>query len=168
MDFERAERYWAEKAEEGTKMPPAELMAAIEDFLSSRNTCAFATGDLGGRLRCTPLEYTYKDGCFWFLSEGGLKFRGLRENKRAAVAVFDRYEGFGKLNGLEAEGTVEIIEPWSVEYVAFLEGKGYQAEKLRMLPATLYLIKFKPESYDFLSSSLKEKGRGIMQHLDMA
>ena len=35
----------------------------IEDYIQRGNTCALATG-AGDYVRCTPIEYSYHDGCF--------------------------------------------------------------------------------------------------------
>ncbi len=46
---------------------------AVEEYIQANNTCALATA-AGDFVRCTPLEYTYHDDCFWiFFSEGGEK-----------------------------------------------------------------------------------------------
>ena len=158
MDYKRAASYWTEKQKSSERMPEEELRKAVEDFLLSHNTCALATADLSGRVRCTPIEYTYRDGAFWLLSEGGLKFRGLEENKNVSLAVFDSYGGFGSLGGLQAEGRAEVIEPWSEEYLAFLAYKGLPEERMRKLPVVMHLIKITPLRYDFLSSKLKAQG----------
>ena len=103
MDYESAANYWIEKDKKSVEMETEALLLRIEAFLSSHNTCAFATAS-ADMVRCTPIEYNYLDGCFYLFSEGGLKFRALKENKRVGLAIFDNYEGFGKVRGLQVEG----------------------------------------------------------------
>ena len=80
MNYEKAAAFWTEKDKNAVKMPKNELHAAIEDFIKARNTCALAVAD-GDFIRCTPLTYKYRAGKFIIFSEGGLKFRALKENK---------------------------------------------------------------------------------------
>ncbi len=164
MDYKKAASYWLEKDKDAVKLPAEELQAEIERFICSHNTCALATGS-GTYIRCTPIEYTYKDGKFWLLSEGGQKFRGLSENANVAIAIYDSYAGFGKLSSLQVSGKADIIEPWSDEYLELLEYKKITAENLRKLPIVMHLIRVTPMEMDFLCSDLKEKGVSSRQHL---
>ena len=41
-------------------------------------------------VRCTPLEYSYHDGCFGIFTESGEKFIGLEKNKNVSLAVFEK------------------------------------------------------------------------------
>ncbi len=77
-------------------MPKEQLKEKIEAYIQANNTCALATG-AGNFIRCTPLEYSYHDEKFWIFSEGGEKFIGLCKNENVCLAIFDKYEGFGKL-----------------------------------------------------------------------
>ena len=70
--FRAAERYWDEKDVDSVKLDRARLQAMIDDYIQQNNTCALATGT-GDYVRCTPIEYSYHDGCFWMFSEGGKK-----------------------------------------------------------------------------------------------
>ena len=71
-----------------------------------------ATGT-GDYVRCTPIEYSWHDGCFWMFSEGGKKFIGLEKNPNVCLAIYNKYEGFGKLHGMQVMGTAELVEPFS-------------------------------------------------------
>lgn len=164
MDYEKAAVYWEEKDKEAVQMDREELWKAMRQFIDVHNTCALACG--GGRsIRCTPIEYVYKDGCFWMLSEGGLKFRALKENDNVCIAIYDDYEGFGKLAGMQVTGTAEIVEPWSAEYLELLSYKHIKPEKLKKLPCTMHLIKIRPERIDFLCSQFQKDGYDSRQHL---
>ena len=122
MDYEKAAAYWTSRDEKTNHMPREALQAAIEAFAGARNTCALATGN-GADIRCTPLEYTYKDGKFWIFSEGGLKFKGLSENSYVSLAIFEPFGGTGTAEGLQVMGKADIIEPWSPAYTALMEYK---------------------------------------------
>lgn len=45
-------------------MPEKELKKTVEEYISSNNTSAFATGT-GDYVRCTPIEYSFHDDKFW-------------------------------------------------------------------------------------------------------
>lgn len=167
MDYQKAAIYWEEKDKTAVKMERGELKKEIEAFLSSHNTCALAVG-YGDEVRCTPIEYTWLDGKIWMLSEGGRKFRMLEKNKNVCLAIFDPYQGFGMLGGMQVEGTAEIVEPWSEEYLALLAYKHIPAENLKKMPGVMHLIRVTPTQIDFLNSSFKEKGVSSRQHLTLS
>lgn len=164
MDYKKAASYWMEKDEKAVRMDHDVLLARIEKFILAHNTCALATG-CGDFVRCTPIEYNYKDGRFWLLSEGGLKFRGLEVNKKVCLAIYDNYNGFGQLGGMQISGIAELVKPWTGEYIDLLTFKKISVENLKKLPVTMHLIKVMPTSIDFLCSEFKELGFDSRQHL---
>ena len=163
-DYVEQAKYWIKRDEASKKLDPAKLKAWIEKFIRERNTCALATAS-SDFVRCTPIEYNYLDGAFYLFSEGGLKFRGLRDNKNVSLAIYEGYEGFGKLKGLQVQGRAEMIEPFSAEYLKIMEHKKISMEAMKKLPNPMNLIKVIPESYDVLDSELKNEGVDSRQHL---
>lgn len=164
-EFRQAAGLWQKRDAAGVKMERESLLAAMEEYIRANNTCALATC-CGAFVRCTPIEYTFHDGAFWMFSEGGLKFAALEENPNVCIAVYDKYEGFGKLNGMQITGTAEIVEPFSREYCSAAEFKKIPIESLKKLPFPMYLIKITPKHIDFLSSSFKSRGFDSRQALD--
>lgn len=174
-EFEKARTYWERKdAKRPARqvMPADELRQAFERFVSERDTCALATG-AGDRVRCTPLEYSWRDGAFWIFSEGGQKFYGLARNPQVSLAVFDPYSGFGKIRSAQVSGTAEVVDPASDEFAAAVAEKGVPAGGVAKLAARvikfanmLHLIKVVPEQVDYLDSALKKRGYATRQHLD--
>ncbi len=165
MDHEgyvKAANHWKAIDAAAVKMPKEELLRAIEEYVMANDTCALATGS-GDQIRNTPIEYKYRDGAFWMLSEGGEKFLGLEKNKNVCIAVFDKYAGFAKLKGLQVQGTAEIVEPFSEEYLKAAECRKIPVEMLKKLPEPMNLIKVVPERMDFVNSDLKKDGYGIRQ-----
>lgn len=146
-------------------MEPAALKDKIEAFINTHNTCALATASTD-LVRNTPIEYNYVDSCYYFFSEGGLKFKGLKENKNVGLAIFEPYGGFGQLKSLQVQGIAELVEPFSDEYLRLMEHKKIPVEAMKKLPQAMNLIKVKPVSYDYLDSELKKDGFGSRQHLD--
>ena len=164
-EFDQAAAYWIDAESSENRIPEDELRAAINTFLSAHNTCALATG-VGDFVRCTPLEYAWRDGALWIFSEGGLKFRGLKANKQVSVAVFDPYDGFGKLASAQVTGTAELIDADDPEFAAAAAVKGIPAGALEKLATKLHLIKIVPSRIDYLSSDLKARGYDARQHLE--
>ncbi len=164
MDYDEAATYWIQKDRDSIRMDEELLKNRIEQFITAHNTCALATA-CDGFVRCTPIEYNYIGGFFYLFSEGGLKFKALKENKQVALAIYEPYGGFGKLKGLQVTGSAEIVEPFSGEYLKLLEHKKIPLEAMKKLPQPMHLIKIIPSGYDYLDSDLKKEGVSIRQHI---
>ena len=87
---------------------------------------------------------------FIIFSEGGLKFKDLKENKNVGIAIFEPYGGFGQLKSLQMQGVASMIEPFSDEYLKLMEHKHIPVEAMKKLPQAMNLIKVFPESYEYL------------------
>jgi general stress protein 26 len=164
MDYDAASNYWIVKDKEAKKMKRPELMKVMEQFIKTHNTCALATGS-DDFVRCTPIEYNYLKGAFYLFSEGGLKFRALRDNKNVCMAIYESYSGFGTLKGMQVSGIAEIIEPFSEEYDRLLTYKKIPKEAMQKLPQPMNLIKVVPTVIDYLDSDLKKNGYGSRQQI---
>lgn len=163
-DFDAAESYWTAEEKKSSIMPEDELMPCIEEFIRAHNTCALAAG-AGDFIRCTPIEYDYMDGAFYMLSEGGMKFHALRYNRNVCIAIFDPFEGFGSLGGMQVTGTAEFPGPFCEEYDRLLEHKGLSPETMQMQGISLNMIKVVPSEIDYLDSKLKKLGYDTRQHI---
>lgn len=119
MNYQEAASYWEQKDAQTTQMDRNSLLKEIEKFILAHNTCALATG-FGDFVRCTPIEYNYYSGKFWLFSEGGFKFKALKNNKNVCLAIYDPYTGFDKLGGMQVVGKAALVEPWSQEYLNLL------------------------------------------------
>lgn len=166
MNYDEAAEYWIEKDRESAHMDSAALKNKINAFIEEHNTCALATAS-GDFVRCTPIEYNYLDGRFYLFSEGGLKFKALKDNKHVALAIYEPYKGFADLKSLQVIGTAEMVEPFSEEYRMLLKHKNISEETMRKLSKPMNLIKIIPDSFDYLDSDLKKDGFGNRQHLDV-
>lgn len=165
MEYQEAANYWNNKDMDTVKMPRQEILEAMETYIKEGNTCALATG-FGTFVRCTPIEYSYLEGSFYLFSEGGQKFVGLEHNDNVCLAIYNKYEGFGKVKGMQVSGKVNIIEPFSNEYNRVAAFKNIPLEALKKLPHSMYLLKVRPERMDFLNSEFKERGYGSRQAID--
>ncbi len=164
MDYDKAAEHWIKKDSESVHMDDVALKERIEAFLADHNTCALATAS-GDFVRCTPIEYNYVDGHFYLFSEGGMKFKALKDNKNVSLAIYEPYGGFGNLKSLQVMGIAEMVEPFGEEYIMLLEHKKISVEDIKKLPEPMNLIKITPTSFDYLDSDLKAEGFGTRQHL---
>lgn len=101
------------------------------------------------------------------LSEGGMKFHALRYNRNVCIAIFDPFEGFGSLGGMQVTGIAEFPEPFCDEYDRLLEHKGLSPETMQMQGISLNLIKVVPSEIDYLDSKFKALGYDTRQHISL-
>ena len=164
QEYQAAANYWDEKDAHSAKMDAAALSKAVEAYILANNTCALATG-AGDYVRCTPIEYSYHDGCFWLFSEGGKKFVGLSQNSNVCLAIFDKYEGFGRLHGMQVMGRAELVEPFSPRYNAHAAYRQISLAALQKLSSPMHLLCVRPSRIDYLCSDFKEQGYAARQAL---
>jgi hypothetical protein len=138
-DYAKAANHWKKIDAASKKMEKEALWEAILSYIQANNTCALATG-AGDFVRNTPIEYAYYDNAFWMFSEGGEKFVGLEKNKNVCLAIFDKYDGFGHLKGLQVMGVAEAIEPFSPEYIGAADFKKIPLAALKKLPGFFKLF----------------------------
>ncbi len=166
MDYDKASTMWIEKEKDSVHMEEEALKEKIDEFVNAHNTCALAVAS-GDFVRCTPIEYNYVDGCFYLFSEGGMKFRALKDNKHVAFAIFEPYGGFNQLKSLQVMGESGMVEPFTDEYLKAMEKRKIPVEAMKRLPQPMNLIRIVPESYDYLDSDLRNDGVANRQHLDV-
>ena len=144
--------------------PREVIRKEIEEFIKENNTCSISTG-YEDFLRSTPIEYEYFQGNFYFISEGGLKFVGILQNKNISVSIYENYTDMNHLNGLQISGEVELLDYWSSEYEKVLKLKKIGVDRFKNLPISMNIIKVKPSKFEFLYSKFKEMGYNIKQNL---
>ena len=145
-------------------MPDERLQEEIDKFINSKNTCTLSTGD-NDFVRGTPIEFIYNERNFYFITEGGLKYRGIIKNKKAAITLYDDYSGFNNLKGLQMQGDAEIVPLNSDEYMKVIKLKGLKEEFLKNVPINMNVIKVKINRYEFLNSDFKKEGFDAKQVL---
>ena len=97
------------------------------------------------------------------LSEGGEKFIGLEKNANVCLAIFDKYDGFGKLKSIQVMGKAEIVEPFSDTYCAHAAYKKIPIVALQKLETPMNLICVTPVKAEVLCSEFKEDGYSSRQ-----
>lgn len=163
-EFDQAASFWQDKVSPATMMDEERVRVAAEKFIIAHDTCALATGS-GDFVRCTPIEYTYHHGAFWIFSEGGMKFKALKENKNVSIAIFNHFEGFAKIKSIQIAGVAEIIEPFSEAYVMAVEYRHISLDKLKKMQPPMHLIKVTPTVMEVLDFSFRAEGYNPRQQL---
>ncbi len=163
-EYIKASEYWKNK--KGVEMPKELLLKKAEEYIQANNTLALATGT-GDYIRCTPLEYSYHDGKFWIFTEGGEKFIGLEKNKNVSLAIFDKYNGFGKISSIQIMGKAEVIEPFSDLYNSHAAIKKIPIEALKRLESPMHLLCITPKEMILLFSDFKKDGYDSRQTLKL-
>jgi uncharacterized protein YhbP (UPF0306 family) len=163
-DYQKAAKHWQAIDAKSKKMERERLLSEVLTFIQSHNTCALATGT-DTFVRCTPLEYVYHHDAFWIFTEGGEKFIALEKNKNVCLAIYQAYENFASIKGMQVMGVAEVIEPFSEEYVAAVEAKKIPLEAFKRLPEPMNLLKITPTRIDFLNSDFKKNGFSSRQEI---
>ena len=164
MNYDEASEYWTLREHNGKKHPEAKK--SLLDFITTHHICALAAG-AGDFIRCTPIEYNWVNQAFWLFSEGGLKFRALKDNKNVCIAIYDdvKGSGFGQLHSVQISGTAEIIKPFSEDYMKLLEYKHIPEAAIRKMQTPIHLIRIVPAEADYLNSDFKKDGYDSRQHI---
>lgn len=163
-EYQKVINYWNNK--ENVAMPKEMLMEKAEEYILKNNTCALATGK-GDYVRCTPVEYSYHDGKFWIFTEGGEKFIGLEKNENVCLAIFDQYNGFGKLSSIQVMGKAKLITSFSDLYNSHAAFKKISVEVLKKLDSPMQLLCITPSEMILLFSDFKKEGYSNRQTLKL-
>lgn len=146
------------------RLPKEELKIYIGEYIKENNTLVLATGK-EDFVRATPIEYIYYKNKFYMITEGGLKFVGIYENRNVSMGIYKDYKNMNDIQGMQITGTCEIIKIDSEEYKEILNVKGINIENLEKLPVTMNMIKVKPTKYEFIDSKFKKMGYDVKQIL---
>ena len=162
IDFQHFQNFWIEQQKTAKHMPREEALAHIVKFIENHNTCGFATG-YGDYIRCTPIEYTYMDGEFWFVSEGGNKFIGLEKNRNVSMAIFEYYGDVKDSHGLQVMGTVELYDCYSDEFKKLLAFKGIPYDVMKAAAVEVAVFRVVPKSYEMYDTDFVAMGYDVRQ-----
>lgn len=165
-DYVNSANFWNEQDKMSVKMKPEKLIKEIEAYIQENDTCALATG-AEDFVRCTPIEYRYRNGLFWIFTEGGEKFLALEKNKNVCIAIFETYQGFGKLKGLQVTGEAELVEPFSERYMEAAQIRKIPVEALNKMGHAMNLLCIKPHKMTYLNSEFKNMGYGSRQTIEL-
>lgn len=138
-------------------MPKGELQQFIVDFLQAHNTCALASG-YDTFIRCTPIEYQYIDGAIYLITEGGLKFIGMLQNKAISLTVYEPYQTMQELKSVQVTGHWSMVEEDSKEYENVFAHRKIPMAVVKRIPISMNVVKIVPVKYEVLHTDLKKIG----------
>ena len=164
-DFHHFQNFWIEQQKNAKHMDRDAAWAHIEGFIKGHNTCGFATG-YGDYVRCTPIEYTYMDGCFWFVSEGGSKFIGLEKNRNVSLAIFEYYGNPTDSHGLQVMGRAEFYSNTSDEFKKLLAFKGIPYDVLKAAAVEVAVVRVVPYRFEMYDTDFVKQGYDVRQIVD--
>lgn len=144
------------------KMPVSVLKPYIDDFLRIHNTCTLTTGHLN-RLRSTPMEYTYKDGYMYFITEGGKKYANLLLNNHVAIASYDNLVNWSSLAGIQLSGVAQMVDYGSEKYTEIIRLKKLNLEKTLAMPIRMNVIQVKLLRAEYLNAQFTQLGYAVRQ-----
>lgn len=162
VDIEHFKNFWIEQQKNAVHMDRADALSHIEGFIKNHNTCALATA-FDNYVRCTPIEYTFMDGCFYLYSEGGNKFIGLEKNLNVSLAIFEYYGDKNDSHGLQVMGKAELFPPRCELFKKVLEFKGIPYDVMKAAKVDVCLIKITPEIYEMYDTDFVKKGFDVRQ-----
>ena len=163
IDFKHFQNFWVNQQKNAKHMEDDKAWQHMEEFIKNHNTCGFATG-YGTYVRATPIEYTYKDGCFWFVSEGGNKFKGLEKNKNVSLCIFEYYGDKGESHGLQVTGKATLYAPQSKALKELLEFKGIPYDKLKAAKVAVCTVKVTPKLFEMYDTDFVKMGYDVRQY----
>lgn len=153
--IEVAEKFMKIMKTPNSMMPNNILKEEIEKFILNHNTCALATG-IDRFVRCTPIEYQYYEGDFYIITEGGMKFKGILQNKVVSMSIADNYENMETVKGLQISGRAQLVPLFSEVYLKVFKSKGILLSTLEKLPINLYVVRIIPKKFEFLNAGFKK------------
>lgn len=98
-----------------------ELEKEIIDYLSKKHPCCLATCGKDGVPRISVVEYINDDLTIYIASEGGRKFKNLKENNRVAVGIGSSARTYKSERGVNILGIAEVFDQDSEEFTEALK-----------------------------------------------
>ena len=166
IDFNHFQNFWIEQQKTAKHMEREAVLQHIDTFIKNHNTCGFATG-YGDYIRCTPIEYTYMNGEFWFVSEGGNKFIGLEKNRNVSMAIFEYYGNARDSHGLQVMGTVEFYDNQSDEFKELLAFKGIPYDVMKAAAVEVAVFRVIPHTYEMYDTDFVAMGYDVRQTVEL-
>ena len=162
INYEHFKNFWIEQQKTAKHMDREAALAHIKEFIKNHNTCGFATGT-GDYIRCTPIEYTFMNDEFWFVSEGGSKFIGLEKNKNVALAIFEYYGDVRDSHGLQVMGKAVLYDRDGEELKKLLEFKGIPYDAMKAAKVEVAVVRVIPEVYEMYDTDFVKQGYDVRQ-----
>ena len=100
---------------ERAHLPREELEKEIINYLSKKNPCSLATCGKDGWPRVSVVDYVNEGLTIYIFSEGGDKFKNLKENNRVAVGIGTGSKAMNT-RGVNIWGIAEVFDDDTPEF----------------------------------------------------
>lgn len=167
-ELREAAKYWFNKDKTANVVSDERAKESIESIINSN--CNGVLGTCTNNVpRCTPVDYTYYNGCIYIMTEGGYKLAGIADGNPVAFSIYNNDGTFGNLHSVQIEGKAEVFTVYEneKEYAAVLEARNSKetndkfklsVEMIKKLPHNMPLIKIKPTIATVLDSDFTKEG----------
>lgn len=92
------------------------LEKEIIDYLSKKHPCSFATCGKDGVPRISVVDYVSEGLTIYIFSEGGDKFKNLKENNKVAIGIGTSNQTFRSVRGVNIWGIAEVFTEDTQEF----------------------------------------------------
>lgn len=93
-----------------------ELEKEIIDYLSKKQACSLATCDTNGVPRISVVDYMNDGLTIYIMSEGGGKFKNLKENNKVAIGIGTSTKTLRSVRGVNIWGIAEVFTEETSEF----------------------------------------------------
>jgi len=98
-----------------------ELEKEVIDYLSKTQACCLATCGKDGVPRISVVDYINEGLTIYIFSEGGKKFKNLKENNRVAIGIGTSSKTFRSVRGINIWGIAEVFTEEDEEFAHGME-----------------------------------------------
>ena len=102
---------------ERKRLSKEELEKEIIEYLSKKHPCSLATCGKDGVPRISVVDYVNEGLTIYIFSEGGDKFKNLRENNKVAIGIGTSAQTFRSIRGVNIWGIAEVFTEDTPEFV---------------------------------------------------
>ena len=101
---------------EGKHLSKEELEKEIIDYLSKKHPCSLATCGKNGKPRISVVDYVNDGLIIYIFSEGGYKFKNIKENNEVAIGIGTSTQTIRSVRGVNIEGIAEVFTEDTEEF----------------------------------------------------
>jgi hypothetical protein len=129
-----------------------ELEKEIIDYLSKKHPCSLATCGKDSIPRISVVDYINDGLTIYIMSEGGMKFRNIKENNKVAIGIGTSAQTLRSVRGVNIWGIADIFTDETPEFAKGLQlfrpliedMERLKGEPVQIPPGVLRLIRVTP------------------------
>jgi nitroimidazol reductase NimA-like FMN-containing flavoprotein (pyridoxamine 5'-phosphate oxidase superfamily) len=106
---------------ERKRLTKKELEKEIIDYLDKKHPCSLATCSKDGVPRTSVVDYVNEGLTIYIMSEGGGKFKNLKENNKVSIGIGTSARALMSVRGVNIWGTAEVFTEETPEFAHGVE-----------------------------------------------